>query len=585
MRYLFDRNLRCSSTGARRRARDGTGSTRTWSLTNGKHLHGTFIEANDRTVKLMTVAGEITTLEISELPQSQRLWVARKRQEINDLNATPKVKLVTQVRGPDESSNKQAPAIASSFKAFEKSVKVRWDNNFLFVESNGIPDHSMMVGIRAWQQQVPLPQSYFGDNAWRIPLHPVPAKNPATAKGRFLRGAIALAVNGIPIFNPLNNRGDDAYLVGELDEFGGHCGRADDYHYHIAPVHLEKTVGKGQPIAYALDGYPILGYQDPKAPDFAPVDWLGGHKDSAGNYHYHATDKYPYINGGFYGEVVERDGQVDPQPRAEPVRPALPPMQGAKITKFEKNGANSVLTYEIQGRPGTVRYTENDNGTVDFVFTDPAGKSKSESYRKRGNTGEGQRRGGRQDGPPRQDPQRNNRPEPRKQTAPPRPDSTRENASVAPTENGKDKISVSSSSVDANGFLSIECTCDGKKHSPAIAWKNVPEGTKSIAVSIWHTAPDQEKSYWLVYNIPANTTSIPQNASGIGTLGLNDKKRNEYDPMCSKGPGTKVYHVTVFALSQTLDIKPNQCDRKQFLTAAKNITLAQGSFDFKYERK
>ncbi len=315
------------------------------------------------------------------------------------------------------------------------------------------------------------------------------------------------------------------------------------------------------------------------------MDWLGGHKDSAGNYHYHATDKYPYINGGFYGEVVERDGQVDPQPRAEPVRPALPPMQGAKITKFEKNGANSVLTYEIQGRPGTVRYTENDNGTVDFVFTDPAGKSKSESYRKRGNTGEGQRRGGRQDGPPRQDPQRNNRPEPRKQTAPPRPDSTRENASVAPTENGKDKISVSSSSVDANGFLSIECTCDGKKHSPAIAWKNVPEGTKSIAVSIWHTAPDQEKSYWLVYNIPANTTSIPQNASGIGTLGLNDKKRNEYDPMCSKGPGTKVYHVTVFALSQKLDIKPNQCDRKQFLTAAKNITLAQGSFDFKYERK
>ncbi len=204
---------------------DGTGSTRTWSLTNGKHLHGTFIEANDRTVKLMTVAGEITTLEISELTQSQRLWVARKRQEINDLNATPKVKLVTQVRGPDESSNKQAPAIASSFKAFEKSVKVRWDNNFLFVESNGIPDHSMMVGIRAWQQQVPLPQSYFGDNAWRIPLHPVPAKNPATAKGRFLRGAIALAVNGIPIFNPLNNRGDDAYLsaswmssVGIVDE-------------------------------------------------------------------------------------------------------------------------------------------------------------------------------------------------------------------------------------------------------------------------------------------------------------------------------------------------------------------------------
>lgn len=44
---------------------------------------------------------------------------------------------------------------------------------------------------------------------------------------------------------------------------GGHCGRADDYHYHIAPVQLEKQVGKGMPIAYALDGYPIYCYTEP----------------------------------------------------------------------------------------------------------------------------------------------------------------------------------------------------------------------------------------------------------------------------------------------------------------------------------
>ncbi len=107
---------------------------------------------------------------------------------------------------------------------------------------------------------------------------------------------------------------------------------------------------------------------------------MNGHKDAAGNYHYHATEKYPYINGGFYGEVVEREGQVDPQPRAEPVRPALPPMQGAKITRFERDGKTSTLTYEVQGRTGTVRYTQTDKGTVDFVFTDPSGRTKSESF-------------------------------------------------------------------------------------------------------------------------------------------------------------------------------------------------------------
>lgn len=52
--------------------------------------------------------------------------------------------------------------------------------------------------------------------------------------------------NGLLITLPVEQLpGDDACLFGELDEFGGHCGRADDYHYHLAPVHLEKQVGKG----------------------------------------------------------------------------------------------------------------------------------------------------------------------------------------------------------------------------------------------------------------------------------------------------------------------------------------------------
>ena len=58
-------------------------------------------------------------------------------------------------------------------------------------------------------------------------------RNSDLGEKRALSGAIALAVNGMPIFNALNNRGDDAYLAGELDDWGGHAGRADDYHYHM----------------------------------------------------------------------------------------------------------------------------------------------------------------------------------------------------------------------------------------------------------------------------------------------------------------------------------------------------------------
>ena len=39
------------------------------------------------------------------------------------------------------------------------------------------------------------------------------AKNPISAKTNLFRGAIALAVNGIAIFNALNNRGVETSLL------------------------------------------------------------------------------------------------------------------------------------------------------------------------------------------------------------------------------------------------------------------------------------------------------------------------------------------------------------------------------------
>ena len=261
--------------------------------------------------------------------------------------------------------------IADAFAPFEarKQVRTRRDDRWFYVESNGIPDHPLMVGIRNWQQQVPLPQKYMGDNAWQIPLHPAPAREPVSTKDRFLRGAIALAVNGIPIFNPLNNRGEDSLAIGELDDYGGHCGRADDYHYHVAPLHLEKVVGEGMPIAYALDGYPVYGATEPDGSPMKPLDACGGHADADGSYHYHAMKQYPYLIAAFRGEVVERDGQVDPQPRAQGVREALPPLPGASIVGFEAPAADvRRVVYEVGGRKGSIEYRVGMDGSAQFTF-------------------------------------------------------------------------------------------------------------------------------------------------------------------------------------------------------------------------
>ena len=307
----------------------------------------------------------------------------------------------------NEQSRDKASEVAKVFDKFATQVKTRSDNKNFYVESNGLPDHRMMVGITAWQQQVPLPQKYTGNNSWQFPLFPVEAKEKLSAKSHFFRGAIAIAANGIPIFNPIKNDGrTDTFLAGELDEFGGHCGRGDDYHYHIAPLVLQKQLGKSLPVAYALDGYAIYGPEEPDGSAVKGLDSFNGHSDAKLGYHYHSTKTYPYINGGFHGEVVEQDGQVDPQPRAESPRPALLPLHGAKITGFETLKAGSYsLTYSLNGATQKVNYTVNSNGSVMFNFIDATGRVETQTYSGLGGRGGGQggptgQGGGRRGGDP-----------------------------------------------------------------------------------------------------------------------------------------------------------------------------------------
>ncbi len=269
----------------------------------------------------------------------------------------------------------------AGFDAFADSVRTFTTGDLWLVESNGLPAHQMMVGIKSWQQQVPVAQAYVGSNAWQFPVTPEMADSPISAKTGLFRGAIAIAANGIPIFNALNNRGDDAFLVGELDEFGGHCGRGDDYHYHAAPLHLEEAVGPENPIAYALDGYAIYGSVEPDGSAVEDLDEYNGHTVGSGVYHYHGTTTYPYINGGLVG-VVDVSDQVEPQPETPAFREAGEPLPGATITGFDDLGDGSyVLEYTIDDKVGTVAYTVTDT-TVDFTFTSPTGDVTSETYRR-----------------------------------------------------------------------------------------------------------------------------------------------------------------------------------------------------------
>jgi hypothetical protein len=260
----------------------------------------------------------------------------------------------------------------SAFAPFKPSINTFWDSTYFHVESSGIPTtHSMMTGITKWQQQVPIPQCYEGNNSWSIPLNPVLAATPVPVSPQhFLRGAVAMAVNGVPIFNPYTNTGVDAFLDGQLDNWGGHSGRADDYHYHTAPLHLYNHVAYNAPIAFGLDGFAVYGTFEPDGSPVLPLDTNHGHFGSNGVYHYHGTPAAPYMIGNMVGQVTEDTTlQIVPQARAYPVRPSLTPLNGAVITGFHPNGSNGyTLIYTLSGQTDSIYYHWTNTGQYTYEF-------------------------------------------------------------------------------------------------------------------------------------------------------------------------------------------------------------------------
>jgi phosphatidylethanolamine-binding protein (PEBP) family uncharacterized protein len=149
-------------------------------------------------------------------------------------------------------------------------------------------------------------------------------------------------------------------------------------------------------------------------------------------------------------------------------------------------------------------------------------------------------------------------------------------------------FTLTSPDLPSDGRLPAEYTCDGSASTLALNWSSAPLGTTAYAVIMHHT-PEQEEShwYWVLYNIPADVTSLSKNSSNIGNLGTNSVNgRLEYAPPCSKGPGDKEYFYTLYALSSQpqLDVSSEKVDRAALLRAMESITLARAELKVVYAR-
>jgi len=112
---------------------------------------------------------------------------------------------------------------------------------------------------------------------------------------------------------------------------------------------------------------------------------------------------------------------------------------------------------------------------------------------------------------------------------------------------------ISSTAFEANSNIPSIYTCNGQNINPPLVIKNVPMGTKSLALTV--SDPDSPHgiwSHWIVYNIPPDTTEIPENTSP-GTAGINDFGKNSYGGPCPPDGKPHHYIFHLYALDTVLN--------------------------------
>jgi Raf kinase inhibitor-like YbhB/YbcL family protein len=106
-------------------------------------------------------------------------------------------------------------------------------------------------------------------------------------------------------------------------------------------------------------------------------------------------------------------------------------------------------------------------------------------------------------------------------------------------------------------------TCDGVDVSPPLAWSGPPAGTRSFALIVDDPdAPGGTWVHWVVYNLPADVSELPENIAKVESLdlggarqGRNDFRRPGYGGPCPPPGPAHRYFFKLYALDTRLELK------------------------------
>ncbi len=150
---------------------------------------------------------------------------------------------------------------------------------------------------------------------------------------------------------------------------------------------------------------------------------------------------------------------------------------------------------------------------------------------------------------------------------------------------------LTSTAFEHGATIPVTYTCSDADMSPSLSWSDVPEGTRSFALICEDPdAPIGIWTHWVLYNIPEDRRSLPENVMPGAALqwgaeqGENDFGDAQYGGPCPPPGKPHRYFFRMYALDQELDLEPG-ASRKDLLNAMKGHMLGQAELMGRYERK
>ncbi|MCC7203033.1 MAG: YbhB/YbcL family Raf kinase inhibitor-like protein [Nitrospirae bacterium] len=153
-------------------------------------------------------------------------------------------------------------------------------------------------------------------------------------------------------------------------------------------------------------------------------------------------------------------------------------------------------------------------------------------------------------------------------------------------------FTLSTSAFIEGETIPVKYTCDGADLSPLMKWEGIPAGTKGFAIIMDDPdAPVGTFTHWVIYDIPADTHTLPEGLAKDPELskgikqGTTSFRRTGYGGPCPPPGRPHRYFFTIYALDTGTTGLASKASRQDVESRIKGHITGKATVMGQYGRK